>query len=255
MSADPEGDRARDRFAALLDQAAGRGLKLPFWWRDDDAEDVTPALARLLGLAARHAVPLALAVIPRGASEALSSAATVVPRVSVLQHGWQHKSHATTGEKKIELDAHRPLDTVLDELTRGHMRLQELFPHTFHPVLVPPWNRIADSVREARQNVQLPGLSTFGPVPAGEAHWVNTHLDIIDWAVRGPLPRATAYDVLARETERRLSGEPEPLGILTHHLVHQDASWDFLDELLALTARHPGVIWPSTEELFQLASA
>ena len=42
------------------------------------------------------------------------------------------------------------------------------------------------------------------------------------------------------ELERRLAGDPEPIGIMTHHLVHEEASWDFLDELFGLTARAPG---------------
>ena len=50
-SPDPAGDAGRDRLAALLDQAEAEGRDITFWWRDDDAEDATPALNRLLELA------------------------------------------------------------------------------------------------------------------------------------------------------------------------------------------------------------
>jgi peptidoglycan/xylan/chitin deacetylase (PgdA/CDA1 family) len=249
---DAAGDAERDRFLALLDQAAEQSKTLTFWWRDDDAVTPTSALERLLALARRYDLPLALAVIPKDADEALAARVAEEPRVSVLQHGWQHRNHAAPDEKKMELGAHRPLSVAIDELSQGFERLGRLFPEAFLPVLVPPWNRIADNVRNARLEVGLAGLSTFGPAPTGEAHQVNTHLDIIDWRARAHLPRAEAYAQLCHEVVRRLSDDAEPLGILTHHLVHEEASWDFLDELLGLTANHPAVAWPTIRDLFHL---
>lgn len=251
---DLAGDAERDRFVASLDRAAQLSPPLQFWWRDDDAVTVTPALERLLALARRHDLPLALAVIPKGADEALAARIAEEPRVAILQHGWQHRNHAARHEKKAELGSQRPLAAVVDELRRGFERLRRLFPDAFLPVLVPPWNRIDESVSAARRDVGLIGLSTFGPAPAGEAHQVNTHLDIIDWRARGPLPRAAAYAQLCRQVERRLGGDAEPLGILTHHLVHQDASWAFLDELFGIAARHPAVAWPPVGDLFGAAA-
>jgi hypothetical protein len=153
----------------------------------------------------------------------------------------------------MELGDHRPLDAVLGDLNQGFARLTVLMPEKFLPVLVPPWNRMSDSVRDARQQTGLFGLSMFGPTPGNDLHWVNTHLDIFEWKpVRRPIERAEAYACLSSELERRLAEDPEPLGILTHHLVHEEASWDFLDELFGLTAKHPAVAWPAAGELFRL---
>ncbi len=252
MSIDADGDVARDRFVALLDEAKRRSRQIEFWWRDDDAEDGTPALEQLLALAKYHELPLALAVIPKGATRALAERLQPEPRVAVLQHGWQHKNHAAEGEKKIELGGKRPPSDVFDELRRGRDRLRALFPHSL-PVLVPPWNRIAENVSDALDEVGLSGLSTFGPAPADKPHQVNTHLDIFEWRpVRRPLSRGAAYAGLASELERRLDGMPEPIGILTHHLVHEEASWVLLGEIFTLTARHPAARWPEIAELFGL---
>lgn len=251
-----DGDEERDRFVALLDSAAARSRAIPFWWRDDDAITSTPQLARLLSLARRHQVPLALAVVPKDAEPALAEALADEPQVYVLQHGWQHMNHSPADEKKMELGEHRPLPAVLDELARGFERLNKLMAQRFVPALVPPWNRIANAVRDARSEVGLPGFSGFGPAPADAQHWVNTHVDIIDWRARRPQPRATLYAALREEVERRLTvTDPEPLGILTHHLVHQDGSWDFLDEFLALTADHAAVHWPPIPDLYGLSPA
>ena len=252
MSVDLNGGVARERFVALLDEAAERSRTIEFWWRDDDAEDATPPLEQLLALAKHHELPLALAVIPKGATRALAERLAPEPRVAVLQHGWQHKNHAAEGEKKIELGGKRPPSDVFDELRRGRDRLRALFPHSL-PVLVPPWNRIAENVCAALDEVGLSGLSTFGPAPAGAAHQVNTHLDIFAWhPTRRPLHRAEAYATLSTELARRLEGSDEPIGILTHHRVHEAESWALLDDLFLTIARHPAVRWPKIKALFDL---
>ena len=106
---------------------------------------------------------------------------------------------------------------------------------------------------DAKSISALRGLSTFGAAARDDPHQVNTHLDIFEWRPkRHPLSRVEAYAVLNPEIERRLTGEDEPIGILTHHLVHEEASWDFLDELLGSIAKHPAVRWPAVEELFGL---
>ena len=60
----------------------------------------------------------------------------------------------------------------------------------------------------------------------------KAYLDLIDWTARRALPRARAYAGLCAEIERRLAGDPEPIGLLTHHLVHDGQAWALLDELL-----------------------
>jgi hypothetical protein len=214
----------------LLRQAEDQGRVLDFWWRDDDAVDTSPALDRLLALAESHNVPLGLAVIPAAATDALGARLAREANVWVLQHGWQHKQHNRPHEKKAELGDQRPLPAILDELRAGRERLEGLFPERFLPVLVPPWNRISDAVRAARSEVRLPGLSAFGRADRGDKHQANAHLDIFHWKpTRRSLSQAEAYASLCEEVERRLSGDREPIGLLTHHLVHEEESWDLLE--------------------------
>jgi peptidoglycan/xylan/chitin deacetylase (PgdA/CDA1 family) len=247
-----EGSAERQRFASLLDQAAAQGRKLVFWWRDDDTEDATPALNRLLELARKHALPLALAVVPKRVTEALAVRLADEPKVAVLQHGWRHRNYASDGEKKMELGDHRPEDVVIDELARGFDRLRTRLPDKFLPVLVPPWNRIADSIRQQRRLAGLIGLSTIGPADSGGRHVVNVHVDIMAWRPPRPLGRAELYALLCGEIERRLAGDAEPVGIMTHHLVQEEATWNVLDEMLGQIAQHRAASWPPIADLFGL---
>ena len=47
-----------------LAQLRQDNIALPVWWRDDDAEGLSPQLDQLLGLSDRYALPVHLAVVP-----------------------------------------------------------------------------------------------------------------------------------------------------------------------------------------------
>jgi hypothetical protein len=249
MTAARDEREAWQRLAAELDRW-GPG-EATLWWRDDDAALPTPALDRLLALGPQ---PLALAVIPGQASALLPERLAGRP-VDVLQHGFAHVNHEPAGEKKAELGSARPAATVLGELARGRQRLERLFGRRALPVLVPPWNRIAEALVDRLPGLGYAGLSTYGPRPAAPGlHRVNTHVDIIDWrGGRAFIGAAAALDLTLAHLSARRTGRAdrrEPTGILTHHLVMAEAGFAFLGELLAASARHPAVQWLGARDIF-----
>ncbi len=236
--------------------AAGRVASL--WWRDDDAVDATPALDRLLDLAGAHETPLALAVIPAQATAALTRRLGDAADVGVLQHGYAHANHAPAAEKKCELGPHRPLDDILDELRVGAARLADLFGASSRAVLVPPWNRMAPDLAGGLPDQGFGGVSLFGPRAAAEAApglvQVNVHADIIDWpGTRKFIGLDGAVAQIVEHLASRRSGTAdaaEPTGLMTHHLAHDDACWDFLAEFLDRTGRHDAARWLAADEVF-----
>ncbi len=222
-----------------------------FWWRDDDAEAVTPALARLLGLSAAHLVPLGLAVIPAKAGKALMASVSACPATNVLQHGFAHANHAPSNEKKAEFGAHRPVDAMCAELKSGAERLEAIFDVRFLPVLVPPWNRVSQSLVPKLASTGLIGLSTFAPrqtaSPAPRLKQINAHVDLIDWRGGRIFKGATriAEEIAAHLSARRRSmvDSREPTGILSHHLVHDEGCWEFLEQLFARLRARENVRW------------
>ncbi len=50
-------ETATARLEAALDQLARAGITWPIWWRDDDAVESSPAMDRLLELAAKLMPP------------------------------------------------------------------------------------------------------------------------------------------------------------------------------------------------------
>ncbi|WP_017996805.1 polysaccharide deacetylase family protein [Rhizobium leguminosarum] len=232
-------------------QAAGRVAR--FWLRDDDAVEPTQALETLMALAGENNVPLMLAVIPGLTGEALAVRLGEETSVAVAVHGWSHTNHAGPQGKKQELGGERPGEAVLGELGEGFRLLQRLHPARFLPVLVPPWNRIDAALIPALPALGFAALSVYGRAKQdGPMPLLNTHVDIIDWhGTRGGRGEAELVAELVAELSDRFAGSDEPVGVLTHHLVHDVAAWDFLSALFAVTTRHPAVRWSSASELLE----
>lgn len=234
---------------SALDRRAAAGNPARLWLRDDDAVAPSAALERLLTLTGAMAVPLAIAAIPARSGEALARRLDGAQGVTVALHGWSHRNHAPAPEKKQELGAHRPLEQVLDELSRGQAHLAGLHGGQFCPVLVPPWNRISPEVTQALPRLGLRALSVFGAEKPAALPQINTHVDVMDWrGTGGGKPDA----VLEAELLRWLEADVAQIGVLTHHLVHDDQVWRWLERLFTLTSGHPGCRWVGLPELLPL---
>jgi hypothetical protein len=223
------------------------GLDLPIWWRDDDAVRPTPALERLAALSEALSLQVHLAIIPAQAEAALSTYVAEQDHLIPLVHGWAHRNHSPATEKKAEFGQVR--ETAPQEMSKALHRMQNLFADKVLPVFVPPWNRIHPACLAPLAQAGYRALSTFGARAAPEACpgllQINTHLDPIDWkGTRGLIdPDLLIQRLVALLAARRRqeADRVEPLGYLTHHLVHDEAIWTFsrtlIDELTAGGAR------------------
>lgn len=236
-----------------LDRWASDGRTACFWWRDDDATMVTPALDRLISLHRASNIPLALAIIPALAEPGLAEQLKSEIGVVALQHGYGHRNHAPATEKKSEFPAARALADRLSDMQAGRALLQGLFGSRLLPVFVPPWNRLASDCLPAMAGLGYAALSAF---QARAGYWaapglatLNTHIDPIDW--HGTDHAAAAERSLAATSAhlhamRAAGWHMQPLGLLTHHLRHDETIWAFVAEFLSRTARHPAVRWLDT---------
>ncbi|MGO4389165.1 glycosyltransferase [Microvirga sp. 2YAF29] len=227
-----------------LSHARDRGYPVQLWWRDDDAVSDTPALDRLLSLSRQANAGIALAVIPSKLEASLTERLQTEDHAFALVHGWSHTNHAPAGEKKAEFGAHRSLDLMAWEAAQALRHAQERLGDKLLPVFVPPWNRIAPGLLPRLALKGYQGISTFTDrktaFPAPGLLQVNTHVDPIDWhGCRGLLDPARIIASLAGTVERRAAGEAdpeEPIGFLTHHLVHDDVIWAFCEALMVRLA-------------------
>lgn len=246
---------------AEFDRWEEAGKVATLWWRDDDAVAPTARLDRLLSIAS--GVPVSLAVVPANAEPELAQWLAHYLRsapkasVAVLQHGWRHLNHSRAG-KKSEFPAERPSAEVEFELAAGRVRLRALFETRAQSVFVPPWNRFDDSLLVLLAHCGLTGISRAQPRSAARPALgiieVNIHIDLVAWTGgRGFVGEEAALDGLLghlRERRLRTVRADEPTGILTHHLVQDEATDAFLDRLIAVSITHPAVRWLDAQEIF-----
>ena len=214
------------------------GLDLPLWWRDDDATEPTAALDRLYDTAERLDVPVHVAVIPGRAKPGLSAMTASSGLMIPIAHGWQHWNHAPPHLKRSEFGTPRP--DAAEEIGAAFAAMKAIFGTGFLPLFVPPWNRLDPSHVGALREAGFRGVSTFpskqilGPTPG--LHQIRTHVDPIDWHGDGGLLPTEA--VIARTVYRLqarrygLSPAHEPFGLLTHHLVQNEETWQFFERIL-----------------------
>jgi peptidoglycan/xylan/chitin deacetylase (PgdA/CDA1 family) len=237
------------------------GRTAHFLWRDDDARAADPSLVQLLDLADEFGVPLCLAAIPDQAAASLVREIHARPGHLVAQHGICHRNHAPPGQPAVECGGERPPGRILADLEGGRRRLEDLFGPRFQPILVPPWNRIAPEIVEALPACGYKGLSAFGmsavaPCAAGLVT-VNTHVDVLKWrggtrfAGQDKILAEIAFNLGVRRSGR--ADASEPIGLLTHHQVHDTATWAFLREILRFLIAHPAVRWVHPGDAFGLA--
>jgi hypothetical protein len=227
---------------------AGRPARL--WWRDDDARGPTPALDRLLGLSLWHSVPLTLAVIPDEEPARLAWSLAACPLATVAQHGVDH-TNRRDGQAAGEFPYEWRRLRVATQLRAGWTRLQAL-PGA-QPVFVPPWNDIHPELPGALEDCGYLGWSAWadagdrGPLPR-----IDAHLDLLRWKsgvrFRGEGRFLEAFRAALR-ARRRAGRWDAPIGLLTHHLDHDEAAWVFLADFLGWTSERPEIAWRGLGEL------
>lgn len=237
-----------------FNQWRDNGATATFWWRDDDAVEPTPKLKQLLNLALN--TPLAFAVIPAHAIQALAEKLSEYPTVAVLQHGWGHKNWDPNG--KSEYPANRSESDICLELARGRDRLETLFGKQFMPVFVPPWHAFDHRFSPLLPQNGISWLSRKGPraginVTNGLMQ-INVHVSLITWS---DPPAFNNEDFYLNKIVRHLRGrrlglvDPgEPTGLLTHHLVQNNPSYDFISKFIAISSDNPAVAWLNPRKLF-----
>lgn len=228
-------------------RATGQQPKL--WWRDDDAISVTRELKHLTRLANAANIEILLAVIPAYADKALATYIEQHSNLKPCMHGWSHTNHAPVTEKKCELGSHRDLDEVLADIAQGHQRLEELFGKTLEPVLVPPWNRMRNDLASRLQEVGIKAFSTFTHHRSVPEMQINTHVDIMDWKAPGGAKGKSLETVqieLATALNASRADGYYPIGLLTHHLVHDETAW----ATLAAVVANPEFNWAKIQQAF-----
>lgn len=236
-----------------LDRWRDRGLTAELWLRDDDAFQPSPLLDQLIALTAEFGIPVALAIVPKDAKPALAERIAQETHIHPVVHGWSHTNHAPPWQKKQELGLHRPRTVVLNDLKAGLARLYEHYGERLVPMLVPPWNRIDFELLDELPALGFRALSAFGNKPQSRPGLAvfNAQVDIVNWnAGNACQDHAWLVATLVNELAAARAAGGRPVGILSHHMVNDEAAFRFLRDLF--TAAPPERIgWRAPSELIK----
>ena len=214
------------------------GVRPRLWWRDDDARAPSVALDRLLSAAEDR--PIALAVIPNSQVERLAERLASAPNVRVGQHGVDHVNKNPADVAPSEYGPAPSSAEMAEAITAARTTLHRagLKPDFF----TPPWNVCQPGLGAALSASGYDLLSAGPETPLdSDLAYLPTEVDVLRWRggprFRGGMRIATALAKALRR--RRLAGACErPIGLLTHHLVHDDQTWRFLDWLITFIDRN-----------------
>jgi hypothetical protein len=285
---------AQEHIWQILDEELDRwnqaGRIATLWLRDDDAVEPTARLDRLLGLTGTFSIPAVLAVIPARTGDALADRLATEPYISVAVHGWSHENHAPAGEKKQELGPHRSRRIILAELATALERMQQLHGQRLVPMLVPPWNRIYAGLLPDLAALGFEALSVYGPARAfcsqtessdvaqtrlknqaeqrrrvrqnarcsspSPIRMLNSTIDLMDWhGTGGCHDHSLLVRSIVAQLRQAFDHGGDGIGLLTHHLVHDEAAWAFLERLFEMTARHAACKWRSAGDIMAGSAA
>ena len=118
---------------------------------------------------------------------------------------------------------------------------------------MPPFNRLSWRLVGSVAPAGLAYVSVDGDFPGLAMPTVNVHADVLDWRARSAAePQALVRRLVAALRLRRhgLLPRRRPVGVLTHHLGHDDRAWALAEELLERLAAHRTVQFPPLSTLF-----
>lgn len=257
-----------------LDLWQDRGLRAKFWVRDDDAHEMSPQLAHLHHFADVHNIKIGLAVIPgRMNTDFADVLAGMRNRFHPMCHGWTHADYGPPG-KPGEFGDDRPFSNLCSDAERAYAAFSGYFG-SIPVIFVPPNGRITPALREALPRIGFAAVSTgrsdlehkvfrmssFLPwMPAvtitdsAAPPRLDVHIDVIDWnrkMARDSKSVATEIVDNLRFRRRGFLRAHRPIGLLTHHLVHDDKIWQLCNELLDTLFAHKAVDFVAADALFE----
>jgi hypothetical protein len=123
------------------------------------------------------------------------------------------------------------------------------------PVFVPPWNDVHPELEQALSDAGYIGWSAAGePRRRGALTRLDIHLDLLRWrgGARFRGPRKFLRELATELRTRRLAEAwHEPIGLLTHHLDHDEEAWAFLEQFLAWTREDQPFLWRALPDVLR----
>lgn len=255
-------DKQHDNFWKPIDKELNRwardGLKLPVWWRDDDAIEDTKQLHRLLELSADQSVPLALACVPMNLKPNLLRLLHGKQDISVILHGWSHENNSGTGRSPSEFPDAASSSQDIEKIRQGVKILSNAFSNQFVPVMAPPWHQMNNELIQRLPEAGIHTLSLLGARHArsdpNNLSRLNVHFSPIDYR-NGPKLKKTdviVHQILRSLVRRRMAAQQQ--GRFKRWMTSIQSTSRFADGIREIRADLRGNILVDSTEPFGIVT-
>jgi hypothetical protein len=136
---------------------------------------------------------------------------------------------------------------MMAEAHSGQLALDRLFGKAgWQRVFVPPFHALSVPFKTLLPGLGYWGLSAGLPLtpPIDTIVEINAEVDIMNWQERKSQPSDVISKMLVEQLVSRRQREASaelPIGLLTHHLAHDEDAWRRVAELLRFLKKHPAV--------------
>jgi hypothetical protein len=261
-----------------LDLWPHQGAVARFWWRDDDAHVDNDPFKRLIELTDAAGAPIVLAVSPGILNEAFVAKLNETRNARIAAHGYRHVNHSKGGQAG-EYSDDRPIDVMIAEIEKSAALFASMFPSHGLSMFVPPWHRFDPRLNPylARAGFKILSMHESAPIRALQVlaakipqlrmaiprsaakPMVENGIERSDIAINlikvGPDHQGTANPLLIdhvigalRLRRHGIMAADRPIGLMTHHLQHDELAWQKLSELVAAISEHPAANFIAAEE-------
>jgi hypothetical protein len=263
-----------------LDSWQRNGELARFWWRDDDAQIDNKPFKRLIQLAEVTSAPLILAVSPGIISESFVEKLNGIRNVHMAAHGFRHVNY-NKGALTAEFGNDRPLEVMIAEIEHLAKKFASMFPNRGLSMFVPPWHGLDQrlipylsrsgfkclsmhesfSVRAAQIFfAKIPSIKMAFARPGSKSlkaqsmDRANIAINFLSSGARHLLKVNPLHQALGALRLRRLGliAIDRPIGLMTHHLQHDESAWEQLSQLIAVIVNHPASYFIQSEDLCPL---
>ena len=243
----------RTEIEQITASAAAQNPPVNIFFRADDIAVPSKRFHRLMELFLTYQTPLCLAVVPAWMTRLRWKAMrSYINRGSRLfcwhMHGYRHKNHEKTG-KKQEFGPARPHRDLSSDLEKGDRRLSRILDTQLTRVFTPPWNRCSSETMLILQQMGYAGISRDHDARPGAPEGFPDFQIHVDLHTRKEKAVKTGWRKLFHELETGFSSKR--CGIMIHHMRMDNRAFLFLEFLLALFSRSPGVKTLSYDDMIK----
>jgi|GEM_PF-844813 len=202
------------------------------FFRDDDADELTPRLKKLVEMFIRLEVPLDLAIIPgkvtSETADYLISVKKKYPNIIYYhQHGYTHKNHGI--EKKMEFGGGRSYEKQYEDIKEGRELMNKFF-NDWENAFTPPHHGYDVNTIKALEELRFDCLSLGAKYPNGNYRIkiLPAQVDLMCWQKPYNFKRVR----LIRAELKRALRQNKIVGIVSHHEYFSDENFKDLENLI-----------------------